>query len=158
MKATKRRQLEIQIQKLKEYLNAQYNPDGCVSESAYVKAIRDLKELKLELKTLLENEKNIMTKRKWHKEIIAWAEGKQIQYRYSEGFWNNLKPKVNFCWDDPNYEFRIAPVIINFRPYVYTCPNTFVTYIVNHYPTDAIKPEERNGFVKWAGDWHGIEL
>lgn len=47
-----------------------------------------------------------MSKHKWHKEIKAWADGKQIQCRRYciDEEWNDTNP----IWDDL-YEYRIKP-------------------------------------------------
>lgn len=46
-----------------------------------------------------------MTKHKWHKEIIAWANGEEIEMLGSDKKWAQLD------WPsfDPNYEYRIKP-------------------------------------------------
>ena len=50
-------------------------------------------------------------KHKWHKEIKAWADGCEIEVRFSnrkEHFdgWNLM---VADCWNDDEFEFRIKP-------------------------------------------------
>ena len=50
-------------------------------------------------------------KHKWHKEIKAWADGAEIEVRFSnrkEHFdgWNLM---VADCWNDDEFEFRIKP-------------------------------------------------
>lgn len=48
-----------------------------------------------------------MTQHKWHKEIKAWADGTEIEYRYGlELRWLSIS---NPDWNGNIYEFRIKP-------------------------------------------------
>lgn len=43
---------------------------------------------------------------KWYNEIVAWANGAEIEVRFDGGKWlQNLK----LCWDWDNAEYRIKP-------------------------------------------------
>ena len=56
-----------------------------------------------------------MKQHKWHKEIKAWADGAEIEYRYvgsaTTTYINyiNWKTTNDFRWDDPSWEYRIKP-------------------------------------------------
>lgn len=53
-----------------------------------------------------------MTKHKWHKEIKAWADGEDVEVRWTldNGTWSDWKLIYDpyFCWLDKN-EYRIKP-------------------------------------------------
>jgi hypothetical protein len=48
---------------------------------------------------------------KWHKEIKAWADGAEIEIRFSnrEEHCDGWSLMVEDCWNDDNFEFRIKP-------------------------------------------------
>ena len=46
-----------------------------------------------------------MKPHKWHKEIKAWADGAEIEYRYNEDVW---APAYNPSWCE-NTDYRIKP-------------------------------------------------
>jgi hypothetical protein len=50
-----------------------------------------------------------MTKHKWHKEIKAWADGAEIEWRYFDT--DSWMPYCNNypVWHNNEYEFRIKP-------------------------------------------------
>lgn len=52
-------------------------------------------------------------KHKWHKEIKAWADGAEIEYRgqYPNGDWNEWTIVKNPSWDDDHEgkQYRIKP-------------------------------------------------
>jgi len=55
-----------------------------------------------------------MTQHKWHKEIKAWADGKEIEFRYIlEGKWTKWHPCelicATFIQTKDEYEYRIKP-------------------------------------------------
>jgi len=45
---------------------------------------------------------------KWHKEIKAWADGEQIQFKLSDE-WHNWMYGFEPLWDIDEYEYRIKP-------------------------------------------------
>ena len=45
-----------------------------------------------------------MTQHKWHKEIKAWADGAEIEFKNQYGQWGLIKPN----WDS-EYIYRIKP-------------------------------------------------
>ena len=48
-----------------------------------------------------------MTQHKWHKEIKAWADGAEIEFRYErDGLW---AVTINPQWWDEDVEYRIKP-------------------------------------------------
>jgi hypothetical protein len=51
-----------------------------------------------------------MAQHKWHKEIKAWADGAEIEWRHPDSKWN---PKLHDYWCDNNegedIEYRIKP-------------------------------------------------
>jgi hypothetical protein len=50
-----------------------------------------------------------MAQHKWHKEIKAWADGAEIEYRTKlYGTWGNWMDDDNPTWND-KYEYRIKP-------------------------------------------------
>lgn len=50
-----------------------------------------------------------MTKHKWHKEIKAWADGEEIEWRYTEGEFRYWQTSSNPSWDAGCTEYRIKP-------------------------------------------------
>jgi len=48
---------------------------------------------------------------KWHKEIKAWADGGDIELRFSDRqkHFDDWSPLIAECWDDDAFEFRIKP-------------------------------------------------
>jgi hypothetical protein len=50
-----------------------------------------------------------MTQHKWHKEIKAWAEGAEIQYK-SDNIWLDINQPV---WNAKSAEYRIKPQFKN---------------------------------------------
>ena len=51
-----------------------------------------------------------MKKHKWHKEIKAWADGAEIEYR-KIGYdrWHEEKVPNDIYWDSAVFEYRIKP-------------------------------------------------
>jgi hypothetical protein len=50
-------------------------------------------------------------KHKWHKEIKAWTDGAEIEYRTKlYGTWGNWMDDDNPTWND-KYEYRIKPSV-----------------------------------------------
>jgi hypothetical protein len=52
-----------------------------------------------------------MAQHKWHKEIKAWADGKDIEIRFSDRkkYEDDWSLMCESCWDDDAFEFRIKP-------------------------------------------------
>ena len=50
-----------------------------------------------------------MTQHKWHKEIKAWADGAEIEIRFSnrKEHCDGWSLMVADCWNDDEFEFRI---------------------------------------------------
>ena len=46
-----------------------------------------------------------MKQHKWHKEIKAWADGAEIQYKDGRAWWHSPYPE----WDNEIIEYRIKP-------------------------------------------------
>jgi hypothetical protein len=46
-------------------------------------------------------------KHKWHKEIVAWSEGAEIESNGGCGWFRDASPD----WNDDDYEFRIKPSV-----------------------------------------------
>ena len=53
-----------------------------------------------------------MSKHKFYDEIVAWAEGKEIEWRFNSvatmGGWESVLSESP-RWDDPRCEYRIKP-------------------------------------------------
>ena len=49
---------------------------------------------------------NIVQKHKWYNEIVAWANGAEIEFKASNGSWVLVQSPA---WDSELYEFRIKP-------------------------------------------------
>lgn len=47
-----------------------------------------------------------MKQHKWAKEIIAWANGAEIEVKFDGGKWLQ---NLTLCWDWDNAEYRIKP-------------------------------------------------
>ncbi len=47
-----------------------------------------------------------MKQHKWHKEIHAYADGAEIEFKYEDSVWNSI---ISPNWDDPLAKFRIKP-------------------------------------------------
>jgi hypothetical protein len=54
-----------------------------------------------------------MAQHKWHKEIKAWADGAEIELRFSDRqkHFDDWSPLIAECWDDDAFEFRIKPKV-----------------------------------------------
>ena len=48
-----------------------------------------------------------MTKHKWHKEIHAWADGAEIEFKNIDGEWIDID--VDSEWESDEFNFRIKP-------------------------------------------------
>jgi hypothetical protein len=106
-----------------------------------------------------------MNKHKWYNEIVAWAEGKTIQYKATNGIWKdcnfiNIPPSFN-----GEFEFRVKPNTVKFR--LYECKCTFnlgrhfgFTYANNDKEVvDQTNIYENDiSFIKWITDWIEIEV
>ena len=73
---------------------------------------------------------NTRNKHKWYDVIVAWAEGKEIQFRpmgKSDHIWSNYPlQKSSPDFNIETYEWRIKPEKKNkFDPYFYECDNEY---------------------------------
>lgn len=95
-------------------------------------------------------------KHKHYDVIVAWAEGKPIQYRMPGGFWTDLT--VNHHTHTPEfgvYEWRVKPAVVKYRNYLYRLAEG--QYVVRTAQAD-FKSEGMDGFVRWIGDWQEVEI
>ena len=103
-----------------------------------------------------------MNKHKWYNEIVAWAEGKPIQYRYTitPVVWRDFDIKSSPSLFDPNdaVEFRVKPNIIKYRIYI-GLGDVRVAWCNNDENTDlkSSAVERCSSFAKWLTDWIEIE-
>lgn len=70
-----------------------------------------------------------MAQHKWHKEIIAWAEGKTIEVAFAED--NTWAGSPEPDWNNEHLQFRIQP------------PMKYV-YVHQDYKTDELRLSEFN--------------
>ena len=108
-----------------------------------------------------------MNKHKWYNEIIAWAEGKHIQYKKSgTSDWNDyLNDSLAPSFSIEN-DYRVKPNIIKYRLYLrsnYSVPAIIdyaMVYCANNEDADIKSStiEECSSFAKWLTDWIEIEV
>lgn len=112
--------------------------------------------------------------RKWHKEIIHWANGGEIQWRNKvniltapagiriENSWESDKGvNVLAMLNNPDIEWRIKPETLRYRVYLIRNPSDmgpkyWVQTITDDH--DASAAESVRGFVKWLTDWIEVEI
>lgn len=90
--------------------------------------------------------------------MLAAAEGKEIQFRNQRGScWCSC---TNPVWDWYAYDYRVKPIAIKYRVAVLRFPGSSgPTPHVCTYLDDQSDPREKwSSFVKWAGDWHEVEV
>ena len=94
-----------------------------------------------------------MTKRHKHYDvIIAFAEGKTIQYRHPEyGGWEDV--------DNPHFvdslQYRVKPTVLRYRNYLYSYDGIHF-YIAVATPDTPVN--SGSDFHKWIGDWQEVEV
>lgn len=96
-------------------------------------------------------------KHSYHDVIVAWAAGKQVQYRYSnEGEWTDTgRPSF-----EPSLQWRIKPEIrhIKYKRWVYNTGSKIgvdVADFSSHYNPET----DSSFFVKWIDeDWIHYEV
>lgn len=95
-----------------------------------------------------------MTKHKHYNEIVAWAEGKQIQFkRIADGEWEDCCFKPNFT-ESTEYRVKPEPVKIFYKRYL-TIHNT----ICIENKTSGYNPENSKLFKKWIDiEWQEYEV
>ena len=86
-----------------------------------------------------------MKQHKWHKEIKAWADGAEIQFKYEDEYeWVDEDIPD---WSDVELEFRIKP-----QPkepqYLYVFATQLNQIILRQYPTFCNNGEEIIGKIK----------
>lgn len=93
-------------------------------------------------------------KHKHYDVIVAWAEGKPIQFRFPEELWKD--------WGSPNGPsfgehcyWRVKPAVVKYRNYLYRLAEG--QYVVRTAQAD-FKSEGMGGFVRWIGDWQEVEI
>ena len=108
-----------------------------------------------------------MNKHKWYNEIVAWAEGKTIQFRYKTNSleWKDFDFEPTPPFNNVDLEFRVKPNTVKFR--LYECKCTFnlgrhfgFTYANNDKEVvDQTNIYENDiSFIKWITDWIEIEV
>ncbi len=104
---------------------------------------------------------------KYYDVIVAWAEGKEIQYRhkhhYKSGKWIIVKPE-NFS-NSPNFsnddvEWRIKPEIktLKYRvALVHQFKDKNIKELEFYIPEDMVQEPDSN-FIRWVTDWVEVEI
>jgi hypothetical protein len=106
-----------------------------------------------------------MNKHKWYNEIVAWAEGKTIQYKHGDtSVWKDYTYSNTPSFKD-EIQYRVKPNIVKFR--LYECKCIFnlgrhfgFTYANNDKEVvDQTTIYENDiSFIKWITDWIEIEV
>ena len=89
--------------------------------------------------------------------IVAWAEGKEIQY-YDNNEWKDCGTDPMWCIDF-NFRIKQEKKVIRFRNYLRKttgCPEIFVFEVSKN--TEWIDIEKYSFFIKWIGDWQEVEV
>jgi hypothetical protein len=105
-----------------------------------------------------------MNKHKWYNEIVAWAEGKTIQYKSRDtSVWQDYT-----CSNTPSFngeiQFRVKPNTVKYRLYLCNYTDDIVNYVRMVYCSNDENIELKNKiennptFDKWLTDWIEIEL
>ena len=97
---------------------------------------------------------NTPKKHQHYDAIVAWAEGKPIQYRSKPS--DPWKPVFNPGWF-ASYEYRVKPEGIKYRLYLYQLFEQ-PAEVLTCAPDDYKKVESLLGFVRWLGDWKEVEV
>lgn len=77
-----------------------------------------------------------MTQHKWHKEIKAWADGYEIEFRYKDRTnnidgWSQSPPEPT--WDSEEWEYRIKPQPKE-KKFLYLTRQQY-EIVISEYPT-----------------------
>jgi len=109
-----------------------------------------------------------MNKHKWYNEIVAWAEGKTIQFRYkSNSFkWKDFDFEPTPPFNNVDLEFRVKPNTVKYRLYLCNYTDVIVNYVRMVYCSNdkneeylaSIKVENNPSFGKWLTDWIELEI
>jgi len=107
-----------------------------------------------------------MNKHKWYNEIVAWAEGKPIQYKIERetDIWKDFKFKTTPPFDKYEIQFRVKPNTVKYRLYLCNYTDDIVNYVRMVYCSNdenielKIKIENNPTFDKWITDWIELEL
>lgn len=103
-----------------------------------------------------------MTQRHKHYDVIvAWAEGKPIQYKQpnSEKWIDQVAPTFALGWHN-DHEYRIKPEVIKYRlglRYFNTASKEKMVFTINS-PTDEPNNEAGPCFIRWLGPWKEVEV
>lgn len=94
--------------------------------------------------------------------IIAWAEGRTIQYRATKnGEWKTLNRDGIFPRFNPTSEYRIKPepAVIRYRLWLAHYKHSGFRVWVYNEDHEATAPDKSvDYFVKWVGDWQTLEV
>jgi len=97
-----------------------------------------------------------------HAELIkAWADGAEIQFKVC-GFggyeWRSL---IAPLWV-PNTQYRIKPICIKYRRYLWRDSHGDAVYICNYrtsFAMNVFNPEQLTGFIRWIDtEWQEVEV
>jgi hypothetical protein len=109
----------------------------------------------------------MMKKHKWYNEIVAWAEGKTIQYKSRDtSVWKDWQDSTysNIPPFNSAYEFRVKPNTIKYRLYLCNYTDDIVNYARMVYCSNDENIELKNKiennptFDKCITDWIEVEL
>jgi hypothetical protein len=97
-----------------------------------------------------------MTQRhKHYGAIVAFAEGKQIQYRRAGGLWKDTGQPGFYT----HYEYRVKPEVLRYRVALFAGPSRENPWTAVAQSEDlAQKWEKSISFVRWLTDWQEVEV
>jgi hypothetical protein len=103
-----------------------------------------------------------MTAHKWAEVIHAFADGKEIEWKYGTDEW---LPPLAFGRDPishPSGEWRIKPekVIIRYRRYIVLSQGVYYVWSISPgFNNDIYKIETFSGFIRWIDtEWQEEEI
>ena len=109
-----------------------------------------------------------MNKHKWYNEIVAWAEGKPIQYKIrNKSVWNDWQDSTysNIPSFNGDIQFRVKPNTVKYRLYLDGLDGDIVDNIMIILSSDdnlsetVMKVESFNStFIRWLTDWIELEI
>ena len=87
--------------------------------------------------------------------IHAWAEGAIIQFKASNGTWENCAHNEPLWRSEVHYRVKPAVKKVTFRNWL-TKSGKIVAWAQEGHPIEVI--ENQSNFARWVGDWQSVEV